>query len=111
MDSMDSALTCNRPLDWSKYFLIKTALTSCVELRLLHDIYYDRLNETHKIRIDLGPWLCRNGTVLRAIVDLSHILTLSLFSSPWLSANTIASMEDSKPVNRYSYNSQNLLLS
>ncbi|KAF4536060.1 Formylmethionine deformylase-like protein [Lasiodiplodia theobromae] len=57
----------------------------------------------------LSPWMCRNGSVPRAIEDLSHNVSLSLMSSALFSNKTEVEVTVTSPQNYYSYNWRNLL--
>ncbi|KAL1623315.1 hypothetical protein SLS56_008315 [Neofusicoccum ribis] len=59
----------------------------------------------------MSPWMCRSGSVERALEDLSHNFTLSLFSSEFLSGNTTTPVRVSFPQNHYTYNKKDLLIS
>lgn len=80
--------------------LLSTTLAYCPEFDPLYNGTGRREN----------PTMCRNGTLLKAIEDLSLNVTLSLLSSPDLSGNTTATVKFFTAVNRYSYNRQNLAL-
>lgn len=73
---LNNRLVCKEPTTES--FLAKSVLMSCPELGQIHSVLYNYLNQSHKIAQDSQPELCRNKTVIRAIEDLSHNLTLSL---------------------------------
>ncbi|OJD36450.1 formylmethionine deformylase-like protein [Diplodia corticola] len=57
----------------------------------------------------LSPWMCRGGSVPRAVEDLSHNVSLSLMSSALFSNATDAAVTVSLPQNYYAYNRRNLL--
>ena len=60
-------------------------------------------------RID-DPSLCRKGSIMSAIEDLSQNFTLSILSSPPLVGTTSVTAQVSVPVNKYTYNSHNLFI-
>ncbi|KAK8209880.1 hypothetical protein IWZ01DRAFT_332530 [Phyllosticta capitalensis] len=62
----------------------------------------------------MGPyyssWMCRNGSVDKAIEDLSHNFTLSLLSSDMFSTKSDVNVTVVSNANYYEYNRTNLLL-
>jgi hypothetical protein len=63
------------------------------------------LNET------TSPWMCRNGSLQKAIEDLSHNFTISLLSSAVFTTNRTVEVLSSSFQNYYRYQPESLAIS
>lgn len=81
--------------------IFKSGIPACPEIR--------SSKEDSDFKDILSPWMCRNGSVPRAIEDLSRNVSLSLMSSALFSNKTEADVTVTSPQNYYSYNWRNLL--
>lgn len=84
--------------------IFKTGIVACPEIADDDMVKYTSLAKL------VSPWMCRRGSVVGAIEDLSHNLTLSLLSSGIFANETAADVVVTRPQNYYSYNWHNLII-
>lgn len=84
--------------------VVQPGIAACPEMRY-------GFNDTDPSFAPLfDDWMCRAGSVPRAIEDLSQNITLSIFSSALLSNETTAELSRRRTANFYAYNWSNLLI-
>ncbi|PSR79068.1 hypothetical protein BD289DRAFT_375946 [Coniella lustricola] len=84
--------------------VVKSGIAACPEIRY-------GFNDTDPYFAPLfDDWMCRAGSVPRAIEDLSRNITLSILSSTLLSNQTIADVSSFHSANFYTYNWKNLVM-
>ena len=88
--------------------VLRTGLAACADFRN-STLFSDSTLSSSDI---LPPYLCRNGTVARALEDLSHNFTMSLFASAVLAPakHTTVPVTFTYPLNYYVYNAFDLWL-